>query len=101
MSNEESSRQEPENPNTIPSKEVPMTKDTKTPEKTKGNDWIGILYMIVGFFVLIATFQLYFIIQDLIRTWVSDQFVPAVSAIYYLAVIIVGIWLLRDYIRRQ
>ena len=61
----------------------------------------GLLYMIVGLFVLIAAFQLYFIIQDLIRTWISDQFVPVVSAVYYLAVIVVGVWLLRDYIRRQ
>lgn len=57
--------------------------------------------MIVGLFVLIAAFQLYFIVQDLIRTWVSDQFVPAVSALYYLAVIIIGVWLLRDYVRNQ
>ena len=28
-----------------------------------------------------------------------DQFVPLVSALYYLAVILVGIWLIRDYIR--
>jgi uncharacterized membrane protein len=59
------------------------------------------VYLIVGLFILIAAFQLYFVIQELIRTWVSDQFVPVVSAIYYLVVIVVGIWLLRDYIRKQ
>jgi hypothetical protein len=58
MSNEESSRKEPENSKTIPSKEVPLITDTKNMERTKGNDWIGILYMIVGLFVMIATFQL-------------------------------------------
>ncbi|NLD57559.1 MAG: hypothetical protein GX651_05425, partial [Methanomicrobiales archaeon] len=48
---------------------------------------------------LIATLQLYFVIQELIRTWISEQFVPVVSALYYIIIIVVGIWLLRDYIR--
>ena len=52
-------------------------------------------------FVLIAAFQLYFVFQELIRTWIPGQFVPVVSAVYYLAVIVVGVWLLRDYIRKQ
>jgi hypothetical protein len=101
MSAEEISRQEPENPDTIPQREIPMTKDPKVPGKKTGSEWLGILYMIVGLFILIAAFQLYFTIQDLIRTWISDQFVPVVSAMYYLAVIVVGVWLLRDYIRYQ
>nr|WP_320162273.1 hypothetical protein [uncultured Methanoregula sp.] len=78
-----------------------MSKDLKSAEKKPGNDWLGVVYMIVGLFVLIAAFQLYFTIQELIRTWVSDQFVPIVSAIYYIVVIMVGIWLLREYIRHQ
>ena len=78
-----------------------MTKDPKSTEKRSGNDWLGIVYMIIGLFILIAAFQLYFTIQDLIRTWVSDQFVPVVSAIYYIIIIVVGIWLLREYIRHQ
>jgi hypothetical protein len=97
MTGEENTRQE--NPS-VPSQVAPMTNNPKTAEKKPGTEWLGILYMIVGLFILIAAFQLYFTIQDLIRTWVSDQFVPVVSALYYLAVIVVGIWLLRDYIRR-
>ena len=100
MSYEEIPRQEPENPY-IPPKEAPMTQDPKPAEKRPGKEGLGVLYMIVGLFILIAAFQLYFIIQDLIRTWISDQFVPLVSAIYYIVVIVVGIWLLRDYIRNQ
>jgi len=77
-----------------------MTKE-RAAEKKPTTEWIGVLYMIVGIFILIATFQLYFTIQDLIRTWVSDQFVPVVSAVYYAAVIMTGIWLIREYIRQQ
>ena len=100
MTGDDSARKPSEN-SYIPSMEVPMTTNPKTAEKKSGNDWIGLAYIIIGLFVLIATFQLYFVIQELIRTWISDQFVPVVSAVYYIAVIIGGVWLLRDYIRKQ
>lgn len=100
MTGEESSRQVPDTPY-IPPREVTVTQDPKPAEKRPGKEWLGVVYMIVGLFILIAAFQLYFTIQELIRTWISDQFVPVVSAIYYIVVIIVGIWLLRDYIRNQ
>jgi len=78
-----------------------MSQDPKNPVKKPGSELITVLYMIVGLFILIAAFQLYFVIQELIRTWISDQFVPLVSAVYYIVVIVVGVWLLREYIRNQ
>jgi hypothetical protein len=100
MTVEENPQQAPENSYYIPPKGSPMTKDPKPAEQKPGTDWLGLAYIIIGIFVLIAAFQLYFTIQDLIRTWISDQFVPVVSASYYVAVIIVGVWLIRDYIRK-
>lgn len=91
----------PENPSAVPLKENTMTKDPKPAEKKYGNDLIGLAYVVVGIFVLMAAFQLYFTIQGLITTWFSDQFVPVVSAVYYVAVIVVGLWLIREYIRKQ
>ena len=101
MTSDELSLKEPDNSRSISLKESPMTSDIKSHKKATGSDWINVVYMIIGLFILIAAFQLYFVIQELIRTWISDQFVPVVSAIYYIIVIAVGIWLLRDYIRRQ
>jgi hypothetical protein len=101
MTGEDSTLDVPDNVQYIPPKELPMIKDPKIAEKKPGSDWLGIVYMIIALFVLIATFQLYFTLQELIRTWISDQFVPVVSAVYYSAVIIVGIWLIRDYLRKQ
>ena len=77
-----------------------MTQETKK-EMKPGSDWLNVVYMIIGLFVLIAAFQLYFTIQELIRTWVSDQFVPVVSALYYIVIIVIGVWLLREYFRSQ
>jgi hypothetical protein len=87
----------------IPPGVVPVTK-TPVPAENPvkpGTDWIGLVYMIIALFVLIAAFQLYFTIQDLIRTWISDQFVPVFSACYYVVVIVIGVWLIRGYIRKQ
>jgi hypothetical protein len=100
MTGDDNPQKPSENSSYIPTMEVPMTNNPKTAEKKSGNDWLGLAYIIVGLFVLIATFQLYFVIQELIRTWISDQFVPIVSAVYYGAVIVVGVWLIRDYIRK-
>lgn len=100
MTGDDSARK-PSESSYIPSMEVPMTNNPKTAEKKSGNDWLGLVYIIIGLFVLIATFQLYFVIQELIRTWISDQFVPIVSAVYYIIVIASGVWLIRDYIRKQ
>lgn len=96
-------RQEPDKSLYIPpAGAAPMTTETR-PDKKKdpGSDWLNVVYFIVGLFILIAAFQLYFVIQELIRTWISDQFVPVVSALYYITIIVVGIWLLREHIRKQ
>jgi hypothetical protein len=100
MTGEDTTQQKPEDSYYIPPKVTPMTKDTKTAEKKAINDWLGLAYIIIGIFILIAAFQLYFTIQELIRTWISDQFVPVVLALYYAAIIVIGVWLIHDYIRR-
>jgi len=69
--------------------------------KKPGNEWYAALYAIILLFVFIAAFQLYFSMQDIIRTWISDQFVPVFNTVYYIVIIVVGIWLIRDYIRHQ
>jgi uncharacterized membrane protein YqjE len=63
-------------------------------EKTRNELMTG-LRLIVLLLVLIAAVQFYFSIQGVIGMWVSYQFIPLVNAVYYLAVIIGGIWLLR------
>jgi len=101
MTGEENRPQTPENSYYLPPSENTMTKDPKPAEKKSGNDLLGLAYVVIGIFVLIAAFQLYFTIQGLITTWFSDQFVPLVSAVYYIAVIVVGVWLIREHIRKQ
>jgi hypothetical protein len=63
-------------------------------EKARSELMTG-LRLIVLLLVFIAAVQLYFSVQGVIGMWVSYQFIPLVSAVYYLAVIVGGIWLLR------
>jgi hypothetical protein len=101
MTDDNPSQSNQENPYYIPPTAGPGANPQKTPEKKPGNDWLSVVYFIIGTFVLIAAFQLYFVLQELIRTWISNQFVPIVSAVYYIIIIVGGVWLLRDYFRKQ
>jgi len=47
MTGDDSARKPSEN-SYIPSMEVPMTNNPKTAEKKSGNDWLGLVYIIIG-----------------------------------------------------
>lgn len=63
------------------------------------NLFIQGLYAILFLFILVAAFQLYFSIQEFIRIWFSEEYIPIVSSLYYLAVVVGGISLIFAYIR--
>jgi hypothetical protein len=52
--------------------------------------------LILLLLIFIAAVQLYFAIQEVIRLWIADQFIPLVNGVYYLLVIAGGIWLIRE-----
>jgi hypothetical protein len=55
---------------------------------------------IVLILVLFATVQLYFAVQEAIRYWVADQYVPLVNGAFYLLVIVGGVYLVLRVFRR-
>lgn len=59
------------------------------------------LYAILFLFILIAALQLYFSIQEFIRIWFSEEYIPVVNSVYYLVVIVGGISLILVYIRSR
>lgn len=63
------------------------------------NLFIQGLYAILFLVILIAAFQLYFSIQTFISTWFSEEYIPVVNSLYYLAVVVGGIYLILAYIR--
>ncbi len=85
----------------IPPTAGPEAKELKRPEKRSGEDWNGLAIIITGMIVLIAAFQLFLIIMQLINTWVADELVPFFSAAFDLVIIAGGIWLIRNFFRKN
>ena len=79
----------------------PVTNGTGIKKDDWGNFIMVGLRLIVLLLVLIAAVQLYFTIQGVIGMWVADQFIPIFNAIYYIAVIAGGVWLLWSVLTRR
>ena len=73
----------------------PVGTSTGNRRETLRSEFMTGLRLIVLLLIFIAAVQLYFTLQGVIGMWVSYQFIPLVNAVYYIAVIIGGIWLLR------
>lgn len=58
-------------------------------------DTLNLFRIIIGLALVFPIAQLYFTIPAAISMWVADQFVPFVNMIYFILVIIGGIWLIR------
>ena len=78
------------------------------PENPKANQqsevkslFIQGLYAILFLFILIAALQLYFSIQEFIRVWFSEEYIPIANSIYYILVIAGGSYLILSYIRSK
>ena len=67
--------------------------DRTTPRFSE--DTLNLFRMIIGLALLVPAIQLYFSIPSIVSMWVADQYVPAVNGVYFLAIIIGGIWLIR------
>lgn len=75
-----------------------------TPGNTAGqtnlrNLFIQGLCAILFLFIFIAAFQLYFSIQQFISTWFSEEYIPVVNSLYFLAVIAGGLFIIYSYVR--
>ncbi len=55
---------------------------------------------IVLLLVLFATMQLYLAVQEAVRYWVADQYVPPVNGAFYLVVIAGGVYLVMRLLRK-
>jgi len=55
---------------------------------------------IVLLLVLFATLQLYLAVQEAIRYWVADPYVPLVNGAFYIAVIAGGVYLVLRLLRK-
>lgn len=84
----------------IPPTAGPGSKEPKKPEK-KPEDWTGLVVVVAGVIILLAGFQLFIVVMQLINTWIADQFVPFVTAAFDILVIAAAIWLIWKYSEKK
>jgi len=101
VTGDNSTQNTPENSYYIPPTAGPGGKEFKKPEKKPEEDWSGLAIIIFGLIILIAAFQLFIIIMQLINTWIADEFVPVFSAAFDVLIIVAGIWLIRNYFQKK
>lgn len=56
---------------------------------------LTVFRIFICFALLIPIIQLYFTIPAAISMWVADQYVPFINMVYFILVIIGGVWLLQ------
>ena len=59
------------------------------------------LYILVGIFIVLASFGLYFSINSFIDRWVEYEYVPLAQTVYYIAIIALGLYLMKIYILKK
>lgn len=59
------------------------------------------VFIIAMLLLFVATFQLYFSMESIIRTWLEYEYVSIFKALYNLGVILVCVYLIRSYIVKR
>jgi len=59
------------------------------------------IFLIAMLLLLVATFQLYFSIEQIINTWFEYQYAMIFRAVYYLFVVLVSLYVIRLYIIKR
>lgn len=93
-------------------KETKETKEEKTIVAPKVNtkekkdatveDYFkGGLFVLLGIIIAIAALQFYFTVDSIIYTWFKHEYVPIIKALYNLTVIVVSLYILKNYVLTQ
>ncbi len=59
------------------------------------------VFIIAMLLLFVATFQLYFSMESIIRTWLEYEYVSIFKAFYNLGVILICVYLIRLYIVKR
>ena len=59
------------------------------------------VFLIAMLLLLVATFQLYFSIEQIIDTWFEYQYAPIFRAVYNFIVLLVSLYIIRLYIVKR
>lgn len=89
----------PEEKTSDPGKTLKTVKTEKKTSDLKDNFRTGI-FLIAMILLLVATFQLYFSIGNVIQVWFEYRYIPIFRAIYNFFVLAISLYIIRLYILR-
>jgi len=102
VTGEDSAKDNGKNSYYLPPTAGSVAKEKPLPEiKKAGEDWSALAVIVFGLIILVAGFQLFIVIMQLINTWIADQFVPVFTAAFDVILIVGGIWLIRNYFQKK
>ncbi len=77
-----------------------MNDTTDTKPAMEGHFKQGV-FIIAMLLLFVATFQLYFSMESIIRTWLEYEYVSIFKAFYNLGVILICVYLIKSYIVKR
>ncbi|MBP1909673.1 hypothetical protein [Methanolobus bombayensis] len=80
---------------------APKTEKKEKKEKTAEDHFRNGMLALVGIIIAIATLQLYFSVDEIIYTWFEYQYRPIFRSVYYLTVIIAGLFVLNRFFLKK
>ncbi|MDK2948750.1 MAG: hypothetical protein PWQ63_1910 [Methanolobus sp.] len=80
---------------------APKREKKEKKEKTAEDHFRNGMLALVGIIIAIATLQLYFSVGEIISTWFEYQYRPIFRSLYYLVVIIAGLFVLNRFFLKK
>ncbi len=77
-----------------------MNDTTDTKPAMEGHFKQGV-FIIAMLLLFVATFQLYFSMESIIRTWLEYEYISIFKAFYNLGVILICVYLIKSYIVKR
>jgi hypothetical protein len=80
---------------------VPKTAKKEKKEKTAEDHFRNGMLALVGIIIALATLQLYFSVSEIISTWFEYQYRPIFKSLYYLFVVLAGLFVLNRFFLKK
>ncbi|WP_321429981.1 hypothetical protein [uncultured Methanolobus sp.] len=80
---------------------APKTTKKEKKEKTAEDHFRNGMLALVSIIIALATLQLYFSVDSIISTWYEYKYIPIFRSLYYLLVIIAGLFIMNRFFLKK
>lgn len=85
----------------VKEEKVNFAPKTTKKEKTAEDHFRNGMLALVGIIIALATLQLYFSVDNIISTWYEYEYIPIFRSLYYLLVIIAGLFVMNRFFLKK